>query len=595
MQIHHWRLINNHQGVIHIIILLALDNYSKLTVTQKVSGEGSCFLKFRNCDDFLGNYPTKTQNEIGNQYLIITKMWRRTLLILLLVVCFGNLFGQSKIKCDLIELSQRAFDKSPIIKRSSYSIQSAEANMQIQQGAFNISSFSELALRNNRNNLFEADPRNQFIDRILNTNTINYSVGLQKRLRTGQLTAVSLNYGLNKNNFPFDSFNENVGAYFGNHSSAISLSFTQPLFRGKGRNIATAFERVSHLYIENSKKYNEFTNSYELLQIGLAYWDYYTAYKSLEIYKQNEDRVRNVLSITNELVRADKKPAGDVIQVNADLANQEKLTILAEQSLYQARLNLGRVIGLNNEESILIDAPLNDFPTIEQSAYKNDLDKNTFIKIAKERRGDLKAVRKLAEALDVQYKLAENNVKPQLDLTGFASYGGVSMGNGFGEVFSTLTNFQGRNTGIGARLTFSFPISNDVAKGNLVKSNVAINDQKVYNDNLLRNVELNISNSINNLNNSVLALKKSEEALNYYKQVFKDEQVKFQTGLTTILNLILFQERLTSAELRYLQAYQQFANSLIVLRHETGTLISPENNGFTIDRQSFYSIPNTDN
>ena len=522
-------------------------------------------------------------------------MWRKVIFILLSVVCFDNLYGQSKIKCDLIELSFKAFDKSPIIRRSLFSIQGAEANLQIQQGVFNMNSFAELSLRNNRYNLFEADPRNQFIDKVLNTNMASYSAGLQKRLRTGQITEVSLNYGLNKNNFPFDNFNENVGKYWGNHSSTLNFSLTQPLLRGKGRNIATTFEKTAQLYIENSKKNNEFTNSYELLQIGLAYWDYYTAFKSLEIYQQNESRVRNVLSITNELVKADKKPAGDVVQVNADLANQEKLTIMAEQSLYQARLNLGRTIGLSNEESLLLDTPINDFPTIAESAYRNDFDKNDFIKVAKEKRGDLKAVKKLAEALDIQYKLAQNNVKPQLDLTGFASYGGVSMGNGVGEVFSTLTNYQGRNTGVGAKLTFSFPVDNNVAKGNLIKSNVAISDQKVYNDNLQRNIDLNISNSINNLNNSVLSLKKSEEALGYYKETFNNEQVKFQTGLTTILTLILFQERLTSAELRYLQAYQQFANAIILLRHETGTLINQDNTGFTIDRKAFYSIPNTDN
>jgi outer membrane protein len=530
-------------------------------------------------------------------------MWHKVIIILLLKIIsvllmissFGNLYGQSKIKCDLIELSYKAFDKSPSIKRSYYSIQGAEANLQIQQGTFNTNTFSELGFRNNRNNLFEADPRNQYIDNVLKSNNVNFSAGLQKRLRTGQLTEVSLSYGLNENNFPFNNFNEKVGVYWGTHTSTINFSLTQPLLRGKGRNVATTFERTSRLYVENSKNNNIFTNSSEILQIGLAYWEYYTAFKSLEIYKQNESRVRNVLDITNELVKADKKPAGDVVQVSADLANQEKTTIMAEQGVFQARLNLGRVIGLNEEESLLLDNPTNNFPTMTESAYKNGLDKNIFIRIAKDRRGDLKAVRQLSEALDVQYKFAENNVKPQLDLTGFVFYGGSTMGNGAGEVFSTLTNYQGRNTGVGARLTFTFPVNNNVAKGNLVKSNVAINDQKVYNDNLQRNVELNISNSVNNLNNSVLALKKAEEALGYYKEAFNNEQVKFQTGLTTILNLILFQERLTSAELRYLQAYQQFANAIIILRHETGTLVNPEGNGFSIDRKAFYSIPDTDN
>ena len=264
--------------------------------------------------------------------------------MLSLVVFVSNLYGQSKIKCDLMEISNKAFEKSPTLQRSAFTIQDAEANLQIQKSVFDFNAFSEVSVRNNNYNLVDADPRNQFIDKVFKTNSINFSAGLRKRVRTGQIADVSLNYGFNNSNLPFDAFNQNVGAYWGNHLSTINLSLTQPLWRGKGRVITTINERTTFLYIENSKRNNEFTNSSEILQLGFAYWDYYTAFKNLEIYKQNEGRVRNVLDITKELIKADKKPAGDLVQVNADLANQEKLTILAEQNLYSARLNLGRVI-----------------------------------------------------------------------------------------------------------------------------------------------------------------------------------------------------------------------------------------------------------
>lgn len=515
--------------------------------------------------------------------------------ILLLVVFNNNLFGQAKIKCDLLEMAYRAFEKNPILKRSAYTILDAEANLQIQQSVFDVNSYSGLSAKNNRYNLFEADTRNQFVDKVLKSNTTEFYAGVRKKLRTGQTTDINLNYGFNNSNLPFDSFNQSVGPYWGNHLSTINFSLTQPLMRGRGRNIATVLERTSRLYIENSIKNNEFSNSYEILQLGFAYWNYYTAFKNLEIYKQNESRVRNVLEITKELVKADKKPAGDIVQVNADLANQEKLTISAEQYLYEARINLGRAIGLSNDESVLLDMPINEFPTIAKSEYRNDLDKNAFIKIAKEKRSDLKAVRKISEALEIQHTLAVNNTKPQLDLTGFVLYGSASTGNGIGETFSSFTNNQGRNTGAGARLTFTFPVNNNLAKGNLAKNNIAVNDQRVANDNLQRNIELNISNALNNLHNSVLILEKAKNALYNYTVAFNNEQVKFQTGLTTILSLILFQERLTSSELQYLQAYQQFANAIVNLRHETGTLIFQDNRGFTVDQKVFYSIPNTDN
>lgn len=100
------------------------------------------------------------------------------------------------------------------------------------------------------------------------------------------------------------------------------------------------------------------------------------------------------MDVTKELIKADKKPAGDLAQVNADLANQEKLTALAEQSLFEARVNLGRAIGLSNEESLQLGIPVNDFPTIPESEYRIDLDRTAFIKIAKEKKRRFTGCRK---------------------------------------------------------------------------------------------------------------------------------------------------------------------------------------------------------
>jgi outer membrane protein TolC len=490
-----------------------------------------------------------------------------------------------------MQITDIGLGKNPAIKRSIYRIQDAAADLQIQSSVFDFNSFSETLLQKDNYNLLAGDPRNQFLTQPLKSNTINFSAGVRKYLRSGQTTELTLNHGFNNSNSPFNNFNQNVGAYNGNYLSTVNYSLTQPLLRGRGRNIATISERASYLYIANSEANNEFATSYETLQIGIAYWGYYTAFKSLNIYEQNEARVRKVLSITKELVKADKKPVGDLVQINADLANQERFTITAQQRLYDAKINLGRAIGLSSEETMLLDIPTDEFPVISESVYVSDSDKDNLVQIASERRGDIKAVDKIYEALELQYELAVNNTKPQLDLTGFAFYGSASSGNGIGEGLSSFTNNQGRNVGTGLRLTYTFPLNNNFAKGTMKKQNIALVDQKVINDNLQRNIELNISNAVNGLNNSVLTVKKAEEALNFYEEAFSNEQVKFQTGLTTILNLILFQERLTSSELQYLQAYQQFANSLVNLRHETGTLVIHSDSGFTIDQQAFYSVP----
>ncbi|MEO0581446.1 MAG: TolC family protein, partial [Bacteroidota bacterium] len=72
------------------------------------------------------------------------------------------------------------------------------------------------------------------------------------------------------------------------------------------------------------------------------------------------------------------------------------------------------------------------------------------------------------------------------------------------------------------------------------------------------------------------------------------EQIKFQNGLTTLLNLILFQERLTFSQLDYLNAQQEFALAIVNLRNETGTLIKVGDESSWTDLQTFYTLPEVD-
>lgn len=515
--------------------------------------------------------------------------------LVLFAIC--QTYSQTTIPADIVSLSELTYDKSPIIKRNTLTITNAEGNLQIQKSTFDYQLSSDVSLSRNSLNLFEADPRNEFIDNELNSRSTGASIGLFKTFRSSLSANLSVNYTMANDNFPFNSFSQNVGTYIQDHAISSTFSLTQPLLRGRGKSIATALEEASALNLQSTNNNVDFANSFEVLQTGIAYWQYVAAFKSLKIFEENEARVRRVLEITQELVKADKKPAGDLAQIQADLANQERQTNVAQRVLYGARLNLGRVIGLSEESSKNIGDPLNEFPTILESGYIKGVDINTLIDLARTNRDDLKAVEKSQQSIELQLNVADNNLKPQLDLTGFVNYGGMTMGNGLDRALASFSQTEGRNLGFGLRMSFTFPINNNLAKGSYLQNEAALMDQDIANKNLQRNISLNVSIAQNNLDNSVLILEKAKESLDFYQQVYENERVKFQNGLTTLLNLILFQERLTFAQLDYLQAHQQFASAIVNLRYETGTLLVVNADDTTksitaIDRTLFYTIPN---
>ncbi|AXG69020.1 outer membrane efflux protein [Kordia sp. SMS9] len=511
---------------------------------------------------------------------------------LIVLLATFQMFSQSTTPVNLVKLSQITLAESPIVKQNILTISSAEGGFLVQKSIFDYQLTSGISWNRDEFNLFTADPRNSFFNDPLDSRGAGVSVGLQKTFRSSLTAALSVDYTLATDNFPINTFNQNVGAFIDNHTVSSTFSLTQPLLRGRGRSIATALEEASKLDIESADNNANFANSFELFQMSTAYWQYVSAYKSLEIFNENEARVRRVLEITEELVKADKRPAGDLAQVKADLANQERQTRVAEQILYAAKLNLGRVVGLSEETSKQLGNPLDEFPSIEASGYAKGLNETTFLQIAQSNRADIEAAKQTLEAIELQLQFTENNKRPQLDLTGFVNYGGMNMGNGIDRALAAFSRNEGRNFGYGVRLSFSFPLNNNLAKGNFIQNEIAFKDQEITTTNLQRNIDLNVSIALNNLENSVQVLEKAKEALEFNEQVFDNEQEKFKNGMTILLNLIQFQERLTFAQIEYLRAQQEFANAIVNLRFETGTLVANKNQNSSINKDLFFTIPN---
>ena len=266
---------------------------------------------------------------------------------------------------------------------------------------------------------------------------------------------------------------------------------------------------------------------------------------------------------------------------------------MAEQNLYNARLNLGRVIGIEEEVSRGISDPVDDFPLAEDFGQASKIRLDSLKAVARRYRLDIKANERIEEARNFQLLAATNEKRPILDLSGFLTYGGAAAGGGINQYFHSFGNKQGQNYVVGVGITFSFPVNNNLAKANYTKTRISLSDQQIAMGDLKRNIDLSVSTALNDLLNSISVLNKSKERLIYSEQVFNNEQLRFQNGLTTLLNLIIFQDRLTQSQLEYLQAQQNFSISIIQLRYETGTLIQKDQAVLPVmDKSMFYSLPN---
>ncbi|MEL6696398.1 MAG: TolC family protein [Bacteroidota bacterium] len=524
-------------------------------------------------------------------------MFIRNLFFLLCLLTSISVWGQSiqdSIPCGLTDIAELMIEKNPIIQRQRYRIFQAQANRQTATSQFDYRLTNELSFGRTESNLFSQDQRAESTNGLLQTNDYVFTSGVERTFRTGLRTGLFMDYARVANNYPFNSFEESRAPFTSENFTTLRMSLAQPLIRGRGIQYAAALETANKTRVEASRLDLTFISSIELLGMVRAYWNYLSTYKRLQIFRENESRVRQVLEITQELVNADRKARNELLQIQADLIDKERQTIAASQFLYDARQNLGRAIGLDVGESTYLGVPYHAFPKTETSGFKEDLDLGKYIELAKQHRADLMSLIKAKEALEIDYKVAQNDMKPQLDLTGSFSYGGTDVGNEARRLITPLGTVPGRNVQALVGLRFQFPVNNNAAKANLLRTQTFLSDQEVVIDNQIRNIELNISIALNDVNNSVIKLEKAYQTLQFSQEVFEAEQIKFQNGLTTLLNLILFQERLTFSQLDYLSAQQEFALAIVNLRNETGTLIKVEDESSWTDLQTFYTLPEVD-
>jgi len=491
--------------------------------------------------------------------------------------------------CTLSSVCKLTSQINPNIASLQLGVLSSSYAVDMLESDFDPTIFSTVQLNRAGLNLNELDPRSQVAGNLLNTNTYQLSSGIQKRLTGGTTVSAGMEFFRTSDNIPLNAYNEYVGDHVGANSTAVNVAISQPLLRGKGESYNTAPIELSKIQVKTDQL-SLVHNASELMQnVVIAYWQYLAESQRLKIYNTNVRRVNSVLEMTEELVLANKKPRSDLIQIQADLLGKERQALIAKQNLFSARQTLARFIGMSKEESLVIGDPSDGFPDVTAD---NLIQLEDLIMLSLENRNDLQAINQQISKTEVLASMAEHETKPSLDLTGSIQYGGSDLGNGIHRILTPLTTNDGRNYSLGIGLRYNIPIGNNRAESNvLIRDNNVTNQYLVYN-NQQRNIEINLSIEYNSLLNSIDALDKAKRTLEYYEEVFDNEQLKFQNGLTTILNLIIFQERLTFAQLDYITNQQQVANSIVRLRHQTGTLLSTDLNSLNIvSTDVFYQLP----
>lgn len=361
--------------------------------------------------------------------------------------------------------------------------------------------------------------------------------------------------------------------------SATTLSYTQPLLRGAG--IAPNVAPIVIARLNTERSYFQFKDSVQELVRGVAeaYWAVVFARTDLWARKQQVEQAEFGYQYAEARQRRGFATQADVAQAKVALENFRANRIAAEANLLQREAALRNLLGLppdQPERLVLTTPPTSDL--IEP-------DWKAMVRLAEQYRPDLIELKLILEADQQNLIIANNQARPQLDVTSFYRWNGLEGETPTGaRVGSAAGEFTDWSLGV----NFSVPLGLRQSRANLRQVELIILRDKANLEQGLHSAIHQLAIVYRNLAQYYAQYRAFRETRVAARENLDQQLAEFRAGRAIYLNVLQAISdwgNAVSAEAQSLTAYNaELAN----LERQTGTIL--ETHGIRFLEERFRSI-----
>lgn len=354
-------------------------------------------------------------------------------------------------------------------------------------------------------------------------NSGRLKVGLSKRFSPG--TEVELGW----NNSRYDSDAQLL--LNPSYRSMVELGVRQPLLRGLGADIQTAPVTAAESEVSAATYQVDSTAADLAALVKKSYWELVFAWQDIEVKQFSVTLAQKLLEETIAKIGAGSLAEVELYQPQSEVTRREEDLIAAE-----------RAIGVAEDElKLLLNSSdwTNPFtPTDLPSTAPVVIDPAAILAQAMANRPDLKAAEDTVTAARLRQTLAEDDLRPSLDLVGRVGYGGLD--DGYGDALAAATDNPETLWQVGVQLTV--PLDNSAAKGALQQAR-AQHNQAITSTQLLKlDITKSVRTTVRDVELAIKAMEATRKTSLATKKRLEAEQAKFDAGRSTTLDVLIAQE-----------------------------------------------------
>lgn len=142
-----------------------------------------------------------------------------------------------------------------------------------------------------------------------------------------------------------------------------------------------------------------------------------------------------------------------------------------------------------------------------------------------------------------------------------------------------------------ASVMLKYPWGNNAAKGLAAQKKAGQRQTQLQAMDLHRTIRSNVAVALEAVKRHSAGRKKAREAVALYQKGVTDEATKYKMGMSTIINVITTANCLDQAKLTEVTNHLNYANVVLVLRFETGTILIKEKDQYRVELNRLVQVP----
>jgi len=488
--------------------------------------------------------------------------------VVLLLLSAGAASAGGELRLSLKDAIKMAVEKNLDVQTALYLPAQSEADVNRSQGIYNPlltlqAGYQDSTTRTS--NTFTTGG-----DSIIRLRSTTANAGISQLMPTGGTIGASFNNSWNQNNYLFTG---NLNDYF---QSNVTVTYIQPLLRSFGREATELAINVAKFNKEGALE--QFRTSLVTIvsQVKTQYYQLYSLRENLKVKQTSLKLAETILANTQAQVKAGVLPAMEILNAQFGVATQQKGMIDAERAL-KDQVDVMRVLLQVRDVSDII-------PVDDPFRANYQVDEGEAVRYALAQRYDLLQQRIALKTSELQSRVAKTQTLPQLDFTSSVAATGLSQNFGTDVDRVARSKYPVWNAG----LQFTYPIGNDAARNDYVKSMLAVEQTRTQIRSLEETIARDVRTAIRAVYSGYKQLEVTARGRAYAEEVVQAYIKKQKVGLATTKDVLDVLNNMVAAEATEIQAVADYNSAIVNLWKTTGELLDRE--GITLGEKAAHSL-----